>query len=163
MRVIGIRRDPRAGAGDADACTRCPTSTPCCRLAPLTYMRMPAPLAEPAADRSEKIASLHPLDLIAPESRQAHRRRRVTGSAHSKYASLRREAIAATAISPAMRLITPTRAASSARWRCRYGRKCTRSRASSICFRGIPPGSKQAHPSAAQAPQSAPYRARAGR
>jgi hypothetical protein len=74
MRVIGFRRDPRAGAGDADACTRCPTSTPCCRLAPLTYMRMPAPLAEPAADRNEKIASLHPLDLIAPESRQAHRR-----------------------------------------------------------------------------------------
>ena len=74
MRVIGFRHDPRAGAGDADAYTRCPTSTPCCRLAPSTYMRMPAPLAEPAADRNEKIASLHPLDLIAPESRQAHRR-----------------------------------------------------------------------------------------
>jgi hypothetical protein len=25
MRVIGIRRDPRAGAGDADAYTRCPS------------------------------------------------------------------------------------------------------------------------------------------
>jgi hypothetical protein len=71
MRVIGFRHDPRAGAGDADAYTRYPTSTPCCRLAPLTYMRMPAPLAEPAADRNEKIASLHPLDLIAPEPRHA--------------------------------------------------------------------------------------------
>jgi hypothetical protein len=25
MRVIGIRRVPRAGAADADACTRCPS------------------------------------------------------------------------------------------------------------------------------------------
>ncbi len=25
MRVIGTRRGPRAGAGDADACTRCPS------------------------------------------------------------------------------------------------------------------------------------------
>jgi lactate dehydrogenase-like 2-hydroxyacid dehydrogenase len=31
MRVIGIRRDPRTGAGRADAVTRCPISTHCCR------------------------------------------------------------------------------------------------------------------------------------
>ena len=32
MRVIGIRRDPRAGAPDTRMrCTRCPSSTHCCR------------------------------------------------------------------------------------------------------------------------------------